>query len=149
MKIKRLNKFTKEHKKVFGILEKKIFDKPKPEKEFNSFGLRFSDEHLKKMGGAIILMPLEYMAEYVDIVTKARIDEHDEDFITQQILGISPTADIDNIAMEKWNATSIGNIAYIALNCKDEDAQKISIQLLENYYDYYFKINGMTDVGKW
>lgn len=125
-KIISLRDFTDEQ---INKLEREKLSSPlyeKPSKSYDNYGLRYSVEHLNKIGQSLIFLPIEYMAEYVDVVTKTNVDIGDPDFL-EQILNINPK----NIDTSDKNATSIGNAAYVALNSKDEKARKIAFGILE------------------
>lgn len=111
-----------------------IFEKPQP--EFDNFGLRHSLPHLNRVGGGAIFLPLEYMAEYVDVVTKKAIDEQDPVFLLKQVLSIN-SENIDKINLENFNTTSLGNLAYVALHAHSEDARNIAECLLEKYLNWF------------
>jgi hypothetical protein len=131
MAIKRLSNLTEEDKaEVLTSIEKKF---GKPSEKFNMYGLRYSIDHLNKVGGSIITIPLECMAEYVDIITKNAIDDNDGYFILTQVLN----SDDDSINFSKLNATAIGNTAYVCLNCSDEIARLKSEKILERYQEWY------------
>ena len=112
---------------------KKMVALPKPQKEFDSRWLRFSIEHLNKIGCAIIGFPLEEMAEYVDGICKYMVDVKDESFVELIIQTVSDPA------FDKWNATSCGNMAYIALYHPNEKVRKDTIGLLDKFYFWYSK----------
>lgn len=102
-----------------------------PEKEFNDFGLRFPIDYLNSVGKNIIMFPLEIMAEYCDVITKSYIDDKDESFIYEQII------DCDFNLEETYgnlNATGIGNLAYMALNCHNERAKEIANEQINSIF---------------
>ncbi len=102
-----------------------------PTENFDDNGLRFPVTYLSKVDKQIIFFPLEYIADYADIITKSAIDEDDAEFIFNNIINrdIDVDKDYDNL-----NATAIGNLAYVALNTKNKDAQKISEDILDKVY---------------
>lgn len=101
----------------------------RPAAEFDGFGLRFPIEYLNQVNKSIVLLPLELMAEYVDVICKTFIDQDDQEFIFKQILNEDPT--IDDKRFENINATAVGNLAYVCLNCKNESARKITEKQIE------------------
>lgn len=138
MAIKRLSNLTEEGKaEVLALVEKKF---GKPNEKFDMHGLRYQIDHLNKIGGSIITIPLECMAEYVDVITKNAIDENDGYFILTQILN----SDDDSINFSKLNATAIGNIAYVSLKCCDETARLKSEKLLERYEEWFNKKHNIS-----
>ena len=109
---------------------------PKPWDEFDGFGLRYPLNHIVNLGMAVILRPIEYMAEYVDVVTKTLIDMNDSFFIEDQVMNL----DIREVDIKDPGiAGSIGNLAYIALHCKDEKAKGIAWEFLEKCKKKYTK----------
>ena len=81
-----------------------------PYPECDVYGLKFPIEYLNKVGKSIIMLPLEFMAEYADIITREYIDKDDQQFIFEQI--IDRDINCDQI-YQSVNATGIGNMAYI------------------------------------
>ncbi len=106
----------------------------KPSKKFDNYGLRHSMEHLNTIGGSIILLPLEDMTEYVDVVTKSFVDADETFWIISQYNDL-----IDKYTdegMNRFNATSIGNFAYIAMYCKHKPSVEVAMIILNKYYDF-------------
>ena len=97
---------------------------------YNEYGLRFSVKHLQLMFPKILSLPIEEQAEYVDYVTLTNINK---DWFINQI----KQSDIDEHIIQTSNTTSIGNAAYIALNCKDEVARKKMINNLEKIKEHF------------
>lgn len=138
MAIKRLSNLTEEGKaEVLALVEKKF---GKPNEKFDMYGLRHSIEQLNKIGGSIITIPLECMAEYVDVITKNAIDEDDGFFILSQILNF----DYDKANLSKLNTTAIGNLAYVCLKCTDEHARVKSEKFLERYEEWFNKKHNIS-----
>ncbi len=81
--------------------------------KYNSNGLRYDVNYLNGIGKRVVLLPLEIMANYVDVITKGNIDRNDTLFIKQMNRDLSRPIDETYVRI---NATSIGNIAYAALN---------------------------------
>lgn len=102
-----------------GITGFKVLE---PAKEYDDFGLRFPIDYLNSFGKNVVFLPLEIMAEYVDIITRSAIDNNEADFIYHQIHDLD--FDVDKM-YDNLNATAIGNMAYIALNCQDGKAKEI------------------------
>ncbi len=55
------------------------------------------------------------------------------------VLTIKPE-EITDVVIENWNATSIGNIAYVAIHAQQEKARAIAMQVLELVFVYQKKI---------
>ena len=88
---------------------------PKPNKEYDENGLRYDVEYLGNLGTNLLLVPVEYMARYVDVVTKSHVDRNNDLLIDE----IIESDDFTKEDLAKFNATSIGNFAYIYLHSKD------------------------------
>lgn len=103
----------------------------KPADKFDENGLRFPIKYLNEFGKNIIFLVLELIAEYADVITTCSIDENDKGFIYHQIIDLD--FDIEKM-YDNLNATSIGNIAYICLNCKDEKVKLIAEKILNEIF---------------
>jgi hypothetical protein len=103
----------------------------KPTKDYDDFGLRFPSEYLSELRHNLIFFPLEIIAEYVDIVTKENIDQDNKEFIYHMVHELN--TDVEYL-YEGINATGIGNLGYIALNCKDEKAREICEKCLDELF---------------
>lgn len=93
-----------------------------PTKDFDENGLKFPINYLHQLGINNVFFPLEIMAEYADIVTTTSINKDDKYFIFDQIINYE--FNIESV-YPLLNATSIGNMAYVALNCKSQAARQI------------------------
>lgn len=104
-----------------------------PNKEFDQNGLKFPITYLNQIKGAIIFLPLEFMAEYVDAVTQTNIDSNNNYFMNKCLINFhSPSEGWENI-----NTTSIGNTAYMALYGNNKELRDKSFAWLEAFYSYY------------
>src|SRR5216684_4488058 len=72
---------------------------------FDRNGLAFDARHLDYIKSSIILLPLEYMAEYADQITWNAVQKNDENRIFHHL-----RRKIRNF--ETFTATEIGNHAY-------------------------------------
>lgn len=130
MQIRRLSEMTEgENLKALQKIETNFYQKPKA--DFDEYGLRYSMEHLNSVVFTIGLFPLEYMADYVDVVTKTNVDNDNNDFISNFLDGVNR-----DINFERLNAAAIGNTAYVALNSKNEQAKQHALTFLDKYNDY-------------
>ena len=102
-----------------------------PNEGFDEYGLRFHTDYLNKIVHNIVFLPLEYMAEYVDIICKSYIDDGNEQFISEV------KTSMQERKFSTWNATSIGAVAYIALHCPKEEDRKECIDVLNDLYKWY------------
>lgn len=128
-----LRDFPEEYKDGFAKMLKEN-NIPNYTDLFDNWGLRFDLDHLNAMGLNLIHYPVEYMAEYVDVIMKNNIDSNNKEFIRVHFLDHE-----FNYVTEynTWCATSIGNVAYCAINCKNEKAKEIAIKELQGCLHYY------------
>ncbi len=129
--IKKISDFSPEKLESLKLVSSAF---PEPAKEYNDFGLRYPIEFLNQIGKNIIFLPLEHIADFVDGVCKNNMDEMEGDVLT-----IKPE-EITDVVIENWNATSIGNIAYVAIHAQQEKARAIAMQVLELVFVYQKKI---------
>ena len=101
-----------------------------PFAEYDKFGLRYPIEHLDLMGKNLVFLPLEFMADYVDIITKTHVDEN-----SPQLTVNSFDFDVADL-FDSINATAIGNAAYIAMHHTNPTLR----QLAENKLNEIFVI---------
>src|SRR5438034_1050351 len=78
-------------------------------------GLNYSLSHLIAVKDEVSEMTLEEQARYADNVLRGHL--HDPAFMEQQM------ADRDH-QYDRWNTTSVGNCAYIALHAPIEEHRK-------------------------
>lgn len=94
-------------------------------KEPDEFGLYHSLEHLEKIKYEIAFMPIEKQSRYADYVCITNLDNP---HINEMVL-----SGISTEGLYEWNATSVGNAAFIALNSKDSNIRKFCLELLDIY----------------
>ena len=96
-----------------------------PADEFDENGLKFPIEYLNQLGVNVVFLPIEMMAEYADIITKSSIDGYDKGYY--EFLSGDDLESLDEMYESgQINATSIGNMAYIAMHCKDQTQRDLS-----------------------
>ncbi len=105
----------------------------KPYKEFDAYGLKFDIDWLNEVGGSVVFLPLEHAAEYADIVTVNGLKEPHPEFLQQYKNDIEKRQDFS-----LWNATAVGNVAYVSLFCKDDELKINAFNLLQQYADYFY-----------
>lgn len=103
----------------------------KPAKKFNDNGLRFPIEYLNVIGKNIIMLPLEIIADYADVITVTAINNNDADFIKFNFS--KNDFDIEK-EYENINATSIGNLGYVALHCINEPIRQMAETILQQIF---------------
>lgn len=92
-------------------------------------------EHLKEVKDKIINWSIEKQAKYADGICVKIVNEKNLEFIKIQMDDINVN---DHSMFETFNTTSIGNLAYLALNAPKEYAEKAKT-ILENYKSYKSK----------
>lgn len=115
---------------------------PKPRDKFDQYGLRYDISYLNNFGNNILLLPVEYMANYVDIITKNLVDTNDYILIET----IKRDVDIEKSELPNINATACGNMAYIYLNTKDKYAKDYMKRNLLNLH--IWKLEEMSQYMK-
>ncbi len=85
-------------------------------------------EYLVFIKNYVAFLPIEKKARYADLVIVENCQQ-----ITMKDLGHTQ-------GFETWNTTSIGNMAYIGLNSKNEDVRVRCLELLLMYQTYLRKI---------
>ncbi len=86
-------------------------------------GLNRSYDHLKRMGLRVLELSLGDMANYADRVMVVNVNER---WVSEQVL--LTEFDIDDLV--KMNATSFGNLAYVAVNSADKKVREKAVQLI-------------------
>lgn len=74
---------------------------------FSDFGLRFSKRYLDEMRLAILQLPIEEQSEFVDAIT------YD---CCKRAIPVINTEQVNSADIFTGNTTTIGNLAFIALN---------------------------------
>lgn len=122
---------TEARNELRKALPEKGFVFPNP--KFDNNGLRFDIDYLNRIGGSICVFPLEFMADYVDVVCKESIDKQ-EGKMEQDILADDATDE----SLVDINATALGNLSYIVLHTKDELAKAKCLDIIWRYLNIYF-----------
>lgn len=110
---------------------------PRPKKNFSGDGLRFDLAHLKEAGLNIILLPGFYMAEYVDIIAKKQIDTNMPDWVEDKKKSVP---EVSEDMYSKFNATSLGNLAYACMYCQNEELRAICRKKLMEVFEWYLNL---------
>lgn len=90
---------------------------------FNEFGLRFDVKYLNEIRLAILQVPIEEQSEFVDAVTYEHCKRAIPIISAEQV-------NADNF-FTGTNATTIGNLAFIALNHPMHEQQVYAKAILE------------------
>lgn len=91
------------------------------EKFFNANGLRFDTEYLKMIKSKIHKFSNQELAEYVDAITYSMVLRGKP---------IVRPEDLQSINANHFNATSVGNVAYIHLYHPDDQQRALAGQIL-------------------
>jgi len=105
----------------------------KAAKGYDENNLRYKIEHLEMMFPKILDLSIFEQAEYADYITVKNVNE---DWYIKMAKEIDLFVDELNSA----NTTSIGNLAYAALNCKDEDARRNCLLQLGKIKEHFKKL---------
>lgn len=116
-----------------------------PNPEFGEDNLRYDINYLNQIGAVICMLPLEFIADYVDRICKEAIDENSgimEDTVIAE--------EITDDTIREMDATALGNTAYIILNTKNEMARHKCLDVLYRYMNFYLDnlMNMMTAGAK-
>lgn len=135
MRVVRLSDIPEEKRKEFtDLMDKNL---PRPFEKFNEFGLRYSTEHLATMNGSIVMLPLEYAANYVDAIFKKQVDDNDLEYLSAAAsLKHGQILKSDN-EFAHMNCTAVGNLAYAILNSKDQEVSDVFMEFYQAYADWY------------
>jgi len=99
---------------------------------FLSTGLRFDVDHLNKMKSKIHLLEIDAMAEYVDGICYRHVLAGND----------VPGAGEMFQPHSNWNVTSIGNMAFIALNHPNAATRAFAVDWI-NQFKAYRKSQGL------
>lgn len=99
----------------------------------DSKGLKYTHSELESIFPEIIYLDIKEQAKYADVVTSNSLK-----FVEEQIIYYEHLPE-ENLKqeMDKFNATSIGNLAYIYLNTKDDKIKSIIDKLFISLKSYY------------
>ena len=102
-------------------------------------------EHRKEIKFLIPFENLETQAKYADLSCVENVK--DLKFLEEQFGNYDDLATLGNDFFEKWNTTSVGNIAYVILNCGYPNIVARCRFLLDTYKNYIF-FEGLQPAGK-
>jgi hypothetical protein len=100
---------------------------------YNEYGLRYSIKHLELLFPKILSLSIEEQAEYADYVCVTNLNK--DWFIDGEIE--SKDEELDLSVIQSLNTTAIGNMAYVALNCKNEQVREKAFNQLEKVKKHY------------
>lgn len=115
---------------------------------WNKYGLRYSVDYLNSIFPHVVFLPVEYMARFVDLVTKTMVDTHNTEFQNNSLgnLDNPEHQSITEDNMEYWksmfergSATGVGNLAYTILHTKDFQTKERCDIALNLMFEYFIK----------
>lgn len=89
-------------------------------------GISHSLEELKTVYSTIHLKTLDEQAVYADHICRSNINS----------FGVSDVMINDSESFESWNTTSVGNIAYVALNSPRPEVKIQALDTLQRFKNY-------------
>ena len=107
----------------------------KPSKKYLKNGYRFMTSHMKQIGGGIIMLPIECIADYVPLDIKDLIDGNDAD-TKRQIQDLIKSEDLFYL-FQHMQADTLGIYAYATINYKDKKASNAALDVLLLYNKYF------------
>lgn len=122
------------HTRVSFALFKLFYKKRK----FDQYGLRYSMNILNAMKPQLYVLPLEWLADFVDAITYGMVQtiidrpySHEANVAKQSI---ASELGEGKLYYNHINTTAFGNLAYIALNYPYEHIRKDALKLLETCF---------------
>lgn len=100
-----------------------------------SLGLNHNLNTLEAIRYKIVELPIEEQATYADRICVMNVNH---DMVTRSF---DKTNEEIKKSFHIWNATSVGNMAYIALYCNDTTIRARAVQLLQDYTEYVKSLN--------
>jgi hypothetical protein len=113
----------------------KIKEMHQPSDNYGENGYRFPDEWIEQIGGIIIQMPLECIADYILLTDKKGIDNKNEKIIN----GLKTFIKNSDLFyyFQKMKPDILGALAYGILNVNDDEAVYCATKVLNMYFDWY------------
>jgi hypothetical protein len=123
------------HTRVSFVLFKLFYKKRK----FDERGLRYKHKILNAIKPQLYILPLEWLADFVDVITYGMVQtiiekpySHEANVAKERI---ASELDKGKIYFNHINTTGFGNLAYVALNHPHEYVRKEALSLLETCFD--------------
>lgn len=102
---------------------------------YDSHGSLFSKKHIQSMKYDISVLPLAMQARYADAMTVKNVNNRD--FIRFSALELYNIQHLDHLfSTDGFDAVSIGNLAFIALNSSDKTVRNKCLDILEKYRNF-------------
>lgn len=106
-----------------------------PSKEYLPNGYRFTDDRLEKMKGNIVLLPIDFMADYISLELKNLIDNNDFE-LKNQITEFIKSPDLFYL-FQQMKSVYLGLCAYASLHILDENVVDSALTFIKMYQDWY------------
>src|SRR3990167_4499228 len=119
-----------------------------PSADYGENGFRFSDETLEQMGRNIILLPLEWMADYISLEHKTLVDGNSEELLSS-FSSMIKSQDLYYVFMY-MKLQLLAGASYVILNAKDECVFNSALEFLDLYREYYLALmtNNKEELSK-
>ncbi|MBE7412686.1 MAG: hypothetical protein HS129_11615 [Leptospiraceae bacterium] len=91
----------------------------------SALGLNYSIEYLESLFLVIIDYPLVFMAKFADRVCQSKVEK----------ITLSEITSFD-FNFGNFNTTSIGNLAFVAINTKDRNIREGCFLILDRFRDH-------------
>lgn len=110
--------------------DKFLLNQPSPQ-EFDANGLRFPLHWLHHVKTSVVLLSLERMMVYGDLVTSNMLTTAEGVAALKEMLGTPVPGD----PLAAANATSIGNLALIVMSCENPVVVEKALSMLNELHD--------------
>lgn len=100
---------------------------------YDEYNIRYSKDHLDMMFPKILEITIHEQAEYADYITVSNVNK---DWYIQSLI----ETELSEYDLQIANTTGIGNLAYISLNCKNEEARRKALLDLAKIKEHFKKI---------
>ena len=117
-----------------------------PSESYGDNGYRLSDEMMNSLGGNVILLPLEYISNYVGLEFKQMLDSGDEEAI-DTVKGFLKNTDLFYY-FQQMKPYILGLLAYSVVSKPDnKELVYCALKVLNMYHDWYFLCMGNDREG--
>ena len=102
---------------------------------YDSRGSLYSKKHIESMKYDVAELPLALQARYADAITVKNVGNRD--FIRFSALELYNDYHLDHLFnTDGFDAVSVGNLAFIALNATDKSVRNKCLDILEKYRNF-------------
>jgi hypothetical protein len=133
--------FSKEQKlELLKKMEQARKNFPQPSFEYLENGMKYENDFLNEIGGHIIMMPIDWMSEFVSKEHREKFDNQDKE-IMSSFLQMLKSSDLYYIFMY-MKPQLLGLASYMVINSEDEFVFNSALEFLELYQKYYIACLG-------